>query len=165
MGNWERVHSLLHPYLRRIDSSGKSARGRTNVMSRLREAPPIAAPRSYELRAGQIYRWVDNRTRPPQVFIAEESDYDESLGQEVWTARFFVHFEGSDGSFCKGPDLVSAEDAIDWGRRQADIVQIRVGNRYYQAGVRPHPDCASGPRWPPLLPVHRRPAGDDHELP
>ena len=95
--------------------------------------------------------------RPPQVFIAEESDYDESLGREVWTARFWAHFEESDGSHRPGPELVAAEEAIEWGRRQAEIVQIRVGDQCYQAGVRPHPGCVDEPRWPPPRPVRRRP--------
>ena len=100
--------------------------------------------------------------RPSQVFIAEESDYDESLGGEVWTARFFAHFEGSDGSHREGPHLVSAEEAVEWGRREAEIVQIRVGDRHYQAGSRPHPDCEDEPSWPLRVPVRRRPFGEPH---
>ena len=95
------------------------------------------------------------------MFIAEESDYDESLGREIWTARFSAHFEGGDGSHRDGPHLVSVEEAIAWGRRQAEIVQIRVADRYYQAGARPHPECADEPRWPPLIAVRRRSAGDE----
>lgn len=98
-----------------------------------------------------------------QVFIAEESDYDEALGGEVWTARFFAHFEGADGKHREGPALVSAEEAVDWGRRQAEIVQVRVGDRYYQAGARAHPDCADEPTWPPPVPVRRRPAANEHQ--
>jgi hypothetical protein len=94
------------------------------------------------------------------VFIAEESEYDDSVGREVWTARFFAHFEGCDGSHRDGPFQVSAEEAIEWGRQQAEIVEIRVGDEHYQAGAQPHPDCADEPKWPPRAPVRRRPAAD-----
>jgi len=53
-----------------------------------------------------------------------------------------------------GPEDVSVEQAIAWGRSQADVVWVRVGNGdlggddggYFSAGTR-HPDPAI-PMWP-----------------
>jgi hypothetical protein len=61
----ERLKPLLHPYLhwRRDDES--TLRGRSRVIAWLAEAPPPAAPESYELRDGQIYRWNAPGRRMP----------------------------------------------------------------------------------------------------
>ena len=58
-GDPEALRLLLHPYVRWTDASGTTVRGRRNVMARLAHAPPVAPPRSYELRDGQVYRWED----------------------------------------------------------------------------------------------------------
>jgi hypothetical protein len=56
-GELERLKLLLHPYLHWRRGDGSTVRGRSRVMAWLAEAPPPAAPQSYELRDGQIYRW------------------------------------------------------------------------------------------------------------
>ncbi|MGK5677747.1 DUF4440 domain-containing protein [Actinoplanes sp. URMC 104] len=48
---------LLHPYLHWTEA-GVTVRGRTKVFARLAAGPPPAPPDSYELRDGQIYRWI-----------------------------------------------------------------------------------------------------------
>jgi hypothetical protein len=71
-----------------------------------------------------------------------------------WTGRFRAHWESDEGrDFRNGPDDVSVEEAIAWGRSQADIVMVRVGNGdlggdedgYFSAGKR-HPDSDT-PVW------------------
>lgn len=57
--DWDRVKLLLHPYLHWTDASGSTTRGRTRVISALREGGVPAAPVSHELRDGQIYRWQE----------------------------------------------------------------------------------------------------------
>jgi hypothetical protein len=57
--DWERLRSLLHPHLHWSDASGVTVRGRTKVLSRLTRTPRLGAPRSYELRDGQVYRWEE----------------------------------------------------------------------------------------------------------
>jgi hypothetical protein len=37
---------------------GRRLRGRENVLAEIRDRPPAAPPASYELRDGQIYRWI-----------------------------------------------------------------------------------------------------------
>ena len=57
---WERLRLLLHPYLHWTDAAGSTLRGRTNVLARLTDsAAPLAAPQTYELRDGQVYRWEE----------------------------------------------------------------------------------------------------------
>ena len=55
--DWERLKPLLHPYLHWTDANGK-LRGRANVLAHLASASPPPPPAAYELRDGQIYRWV-----------------------------------------------------------------------------------------------------------
>jgi hypothetical protein len=55
--DWSMVRLLLHPYLH-WTQDGVVLRGRTNVMARLTAQPHLAAPATYELRDGQIYRWT-----------------------------------------------------------------------------------------------------------
>jgi hypothetical protein len=54
---------LLHPYLHWTGPEGDAIRGRTKVLAQLAEHPPSAPPESYELRDGQIYRWVEPKGR------------------------------------------------------------------------------------------------------
>ena len=56
---WSEVKGLLHPYLHWTGKDGRTVRGRANVLAYLAEAPPTASPTRYELRDGQIYRWVE----------------------------------------------------------------------------------------------------------
>ena len=55
--DWPRLKALLHPYLHWAEP-GTAIRGRTKVIARLAAGPVPAAPASYELRDGQIYRWT-----------------------------------------------------------------------------------------------------------
>ena len=54
--DWSRVKLLLHPYLH-WKEPGVAIRGRVKVLGRLQNGSPAAAPTSYALRDGQIYRW------------------------------------------------------------------------------------------------------------
>jgi hypothetical protein len=100
------------------------------------------------------------------VFIAEDREPDEHAPGAWWfNARFDAHWESEDGRECReGPAGVSAQEAIEWGRRQADVVQIRVGDGdlggadhgYFSAGVT-QPDGDRLPVWPPAgLEITRR---------
>lgn len=55
--DWPALRLLLHPYLRWTDAGGQTTRGRTKVLARLQAQPPSGAPRAWELRDGQVYRW------------------------------------------------------------------------------------------------------------
>lgn len=57
--DWERLEPLLQPYLHWTTRKGGTLRGRKNVMARLVDAKPAAAPSASELRDGQIYRWTE----------------------------------------------------------------------------------------------------------
>jgi hypothetical protein len=99
------------------------------------------------------------------VFIAEDSELDPNVpGRDWFTARFNAHWESDDGQeFRNGPEGVSADEAIKWGREQADVVLIRVGNwdlggadhGYFSAGVE-HPDDEELPLWPDGMDIPRR---------
>ncbi|MFF5078744.1 nuclear transport factor 2 family protein [Actinoplanes sp. NPDC000266] len=52
----EALIRLLHPYLHWTEG-GSTVRGRTKVLARLDGDKP-EPPMAYELREGQIYRWV-----------------------------------------------------------------------------------------------------------
>jgi len=99
------------------------------------------------------------------VFIAEDTEFDDHDPPRVWfTARFAAHWESDDGQeFRDGPEGVTAAEAIAWGRKQADVVQIRVGDGdlggadfgYFSAGLR-QPDDDELPVWPEGMTVPRR---------
>ncbi|MBV8461698.1 MAG: nuclear transport factor 2 family protein [Acidimicrobiales bacterium] len=58
--DWDRLRPMLHPYLHWTDPGGRVTRGRTTVLRRLAdERPRTEPPASFELRDGQIYRWVE----------------------------------------------------------------------------------------------------------
>ena len=54
---WGEVRPLLHPYLH-FDDGAVHVRGRTNVLTHLREHPTPRPPHDVEVRDGQVYRWV-----------------------------------------------------------------------------------------------------------
>jgi hypothetical protein len=101
--------------------------------------------------ADLVRRGVDLRTFSPGDLLC-------------WTGRFAAHWE-PDGAqeFREGPEDVTVEEAIAWGRAQADVVQVRVGDGdlggdkdgYFSAGVR-HP-FPRVPVWPEGLKVTARP--------
>jgi hypothetical protein len=127
--------------------------------------------------------------KPGIVFIAEDMDNwpDVDVADLVrrgvdlrslspgdllcWTGRFAAHWESDDGEkesddvekFRDGPEDVTVEEAIAWGRSHADVVQVRVGDGdldgdedgYFSAGARhPYPGV---PVWPEGLSVTARP--------
>jgi hypothetical protein len=101
--------------------------------------------------ADLVRRGVDLRTLAPGDVLC-------------WTGRFAAHWESDDDHDLKeGPDGVTIEEAIAWGRSHADVVQVRVGdgdlggdeNGYFSAGGH-HPD-ADMPSWPEGLRVTARP--------
>ena len=104
--------------------------------------------------------------RSGTVFVAEDSD-DEDLG--MWSGRFSAHWEAHDGSqpwFVEGPQGVPLDEAIAWGRSQADVVLVLLGpyDVRYSAGTR-HPvvDGEQLPVWPESATVERRRrAGMEH---
>jgi hypothetical protein len=57
--DWPAVKVLLHPYLHWTAVDGRTIRGRTNVLGFLAATPPRDPPARYELRDGQIYRWIE----------------------------------------------------------------------------------------------------------
>lgn len=74
--------------------------------------------------------------KPGTVFIAEDFDDEDRW---MWPARFSVHWEQQDGSgFVDGPEGVSLEEALAWGRQRSDVVLLRLGDSdtYYSAGAR-----------------------------
>jgi hypothetical protein len=98
-----------------------------------------------------VRRGVDFRTLDPGDVLC-------------WTGRFHALWQSDDDQrFREGPDDVSIEEAIAWGRSQADVVWVRVGDGdlggddegYFSAGIRhPEPEI---PRWPEGLEVTARP--------
>ncbi len=59
--DWQALWSLLHPYLHWTAPDGRSIRGRRNVLADLADRGPTGPPSGYQLRDGQIYRWVEER--------------------------------------------------------------------------------------------------------
>jgi hypothetical protein len=57
---WDRLRPLLHPYVHWNTADGDVIRGRKRVMAHLASEPGSAAPSSYELRDGQVYRWTED---------------------------------------------------------------------------------------------------------
>ena len=61
-GSWEDLELLLHPYLHWTDEDGLTRRGRSNVLrSLVSRQQPLGTPERYELRGGQVYRWIARR--------------------------------------------------------------------------------------------------------
>jgi hypothetical protein len=154
--------------------------GHPLVMAHSRiELPSSKTLRSAALFLGAAFSlswtaWYKGIMKSGTVLIAEHSEPREDLvdrirardGDDSWvtpgdmscfTGRFYAHWEPDEGDdlsdFRQGPEHVSAEEAIAWGRSQADIVLIRVGigefggdeSGYFSAGVR-HPEDV--PVWP-----------------
>ena len=57
--NWVELKPLLHPYLHWTGANGLTVRGRTKVLETLTSRPVTSNPQSFEVRDGQIYRWVE----------------------------------------------------------------------------------------------------------
>ena len=56
-GDQPALKALLHPYLHWSEPRIE-LHGRVQVLARLAAAPAPKPPASYELRDGQIYRWI-----------------------------------------------------------------------------------------------------------
>jgi hypothetical protein len=98
-------------------------------------------------------------TQPGTVFIAEDFADEPYL----LTGRFSAHWEAAEGREHRaGPEGVPVEEAIAWGRAQADVVLVLLGDEdfHYSAGARQPPpvgeDDADLPVWPENKRVHRR---------
>ncbi|HWI22377.1 MAG TPA: hypothetical protein VNT22_07160 [Baekduia sp.] len=91
------------------------------------------------------------------VFVSE--DFDGHAPPPMWSGRWSAHWESEYGQFVRrGPQNVSAQEAIAWGREHVDVVQIRPGDSdaFYCAGVRPPDDEPDCPRWPDGQELPRR---------
>lgn len=105
--------------------------------------------------------------RTGTVFIVEDVDPRDI---HPLTGRFSARWESPDGDrFRRGPEGGGVEDAIDWGRAQADVVLVRPldSATSYSAGARrPQSELEAGERfpvWPEGRSVRRRrPAGMQH---
>jgi hypothetical protein len=62
--DWEALRLILHPYLHWTAADGTRLRGRTKVITRLRDGSPPTEPAAVELRDGQIYRWQEPPMEP-----------------------------------------------------------------------------------------------------
>ena len=58
-GDWTTARPLLHPYLHWTGPDGQITRGRSNVLGKIASSRPTGLPVRYELRDGQVYRWVE----------------------------------------------------------------------------------------------------------
>ena len=90
------------------------------------------------------------------VFIAEDFDDDDF---HIWPGRFSAHWESREGDdSLDGPEGVSADEAIEWGRAHADVVYIRAGEDdfYHSAGAVLPDDDPPPPVWKPGTVVPRR---------
>lgn len=98
-------------------------------------------------------------SREGTVFIAE----DMATGEHYWfPGTFSAHWGAPHGQgFRKGPEGVSADVAIAWGREQADRVLIRLADsEYYSAGRKTAKDLEP---WPEGMVVEpRREPGFEH---
>jgi hypothetical protein len=63
--DWDTLRLKLHPYIRWKLNSGKTLSGRNAVLAMLAETPPPTEPAAYEVRDGQIYRWMDHDNKSP----------------------------------------------------------------------------------------------------
>ncbi|HVH64918.1 MAG TPA: hypothetical protein VM674_02705 [Candidatus Acidoferrum sp.] len=57
---WDGLKLVLHPYLHWISRDGRTIRGRQRVLAYLAATAVKRLPEAYELRDGQIYRWVES---------------------------------------------------------------------------------------------------------
>jgi hypothetical protein len=98
---------------------------------------------------------------PGAVFIAEDIDPRDFS----WlTGTFSAHWEAPHGKgFRDGPEGVTADEAVAWGREQAEVVLIRLADSdvYQSAGTRE--PAFEAPPWQPGTAVRpRRRAGMEH---
>jgi hypothetical protein len=85
-------------------------------------------------------------------------DFDPEDGGRL-TGLFSAHWESDTGEdWGKGPEGVSAEEAIDWARRHAIRVSVLLfdDSTIYSAGEAPDPDL---PPWPEGMVLRPRPMG------
>ena len=54
---WGEVRPLLHPHVH-FDDGGTRLRGRSNLLTHLREHPTPRPPTEVEVRDGQLHRWI-----------------------------------------------------------------------------------------------------------
>jgi len=92
--------------------------------------------------------------RDGTVFITEDADDDPIM----WSGRFSAHWESQNPPrHVQGPQGVSVNEAIAWGRGRADVVLVRVSesNVPYSAGAC-LPAGTQPPAWSQSATVGRR---------
>ena len=106
---------------------------------------------------------ADSCTATGTAYVAEMFDPVDS-GR--LTARFTVHWADNAGrSWAQGPEGVSVREAIEWGRRHADVVYVRLGEEEvpFSAGVS-QPPGGDFPGWPAEgIEVRPRPFGSPRD--
>jgi hypothetical protein len=94
------------------------------------------------------------------------TEIEESNDLSRYSGRFTVHWEDETGHGSgEGPNGVPAEEAIEWGRRHAEVVQVLIAgeNLPYSAGDR-QPADETLPVWPPGgIDVRPRPMGSPRD--
>jgi hypothetical protein len=97
------------------------------------------------------------------AFVAEDGDPEDV---SRFAGTFSVHWEDTaTREWQKGPEGVGVEEAIEWGRRHADVVQVLIGADEvpFSAGSR-QPAGEVLPTWPPEgVEVRPRPVGSPHD--
>jgi hypothetical protein len=88
------------------------------------------------------------------VFVSEASDDDDT---DMCTGLWSAHWQLRD-QWREGPDGVSLQEAIVWGRQQADVVLVSPADSdvQYSAGVRPPQREGIFPPWPEGQELPRR---------
>jgi hypothetical protein len=56
--DWQRLKLKLHPYVHWTEADGTQIRGRTKLLDLLSSTESVGPPSSYEIRDGQLYRWI-----------------------------------------------------------------------------------------------------------
>jgi hypothetical protein len=80
-------------------------------------------------------------------------DADDS---SFWSGLFSAHWQRPDNEFENGPESVSADEAIAWGRARADVILIRTGDSDHYSAGRRQPERQTLPKWPSETRLERR---------
>jgi hypothetical protein len=96
--------------------------------------------------------------RPGTVYVAETPD-DEDIGRV--TGRFDAHWESEDdgSAWTQGPRGATLQEAVAWGRRQADVVLVTIGGEYEFSAGATNPEPERYPALDPSLSLAPRPTG------
>jgi hypothetical protein len=71
--------------------------------------------------------------RAGEVFVAEDFEPTDAFRP---SGKFSAHWQDGQGGHVTGPEGVSVNEAIEWGRRMAPVVLVRLGDEdeFYSAG-------------------------------